>query len=98
MQDVGIFYGRVVHFTVFWYILWAFGIGILWQFGMFLPVLVFCSKKNLATLLQTSTMQLYMYIVNVRVYNSVARLFLVQHTKTGKIYQNDHKECKMDMK
>jgi hypothetical protein len=26
MEDVGIFYGHLVHFMVFWYILWAFGI------------------------------------------------------------------------
>jgi hypothetical protein len=25
MEDVGIFYGHLVHFTVFCYILWAFG-------------------------------------------------------------------------
>jgi hypothetical protein len=26
MEDVGIFYGHLVHFTVFCYILWTFGI------------------------------------------------------------------------
>jgi hypothetical protein len=26
MEDVGLFYGQLVHFTVFWYILWTFGI------------------------------------------------------------------------
>jgi hypothetical protein len=26
MEDVGIFYGHLVHLTVFWYILWTFGI------------------------------------------------------------------------
>jgi hypothetical protein len=26
MEDVGIFYGQLVHFTVFCYILWTFGI------------------------------------------------------------------------
>jgi hypothetical protein len=26
IQDVGIFYGHLVNFTVFWYILWTFGI------------------------------------------------------------------------
>jgi hypothetical protein len=26
MEDVGIFYGHLVHFTVFWYILLTFGI------------------------------------------------------------------------
>jgi cellobiose-specific phosphotransferase system component IIC len=48
MEDVGIFYGHLVHFTVFCYILWKFGVvhGIL----VYFPVLVFCTKKNLATL------------------------------------------------
>jgi hypothetical protein len=27
MEDVGLFYGHLVHFTVFCYILWTFGIG-----------------------------------------------------------------------
>jgi hypothetical protein len=26
MEDVGIFYGHLVYFTVIWYILWYFGI------------------------------------------------------------------------
>jgi hypothetical protein len=26
MEDVGIFYEHLVHFTAFWYILWTFGI------------------------------------------------------------------------
>jgi hypothetical protein len=49
VEDVGIFYGHSVHFRVFCYILWTFGIvrGI---FGIFFPVLVFCTKKNLANL------------------------------------------------
>jgi hypothetical protein len=48
MEVVGVFYGHLVHFTVFCYILWTFGIvcGNL----VFFPVLVFCNKKNLATL------------------------------------------------
>jgi hypothetical protein len=49
MEDVGIFYGHSVHFTVFCYILWTFGI-VRRKFGIFIPVLVFCTKKNLATL------------------------------------------------
>jgi hypothetical protein len=35
---------------VIWYILWPFGMYILWPFGIFCPVLVYCTKKNLATL------------------------------------------------
>jgi hypothetical protein len=47
-EDDGVFYGHFVHFTVFCYILWTFGIvrGNLAYFS----VLVFCAKKNLATL------------------------------------------------
>jgi hypothetical protein len=39
----------LIYVTTIWYILWSFGIfyGL---FGTFLPVLVFCIKKNLATL------------------------------------------------
>jgi hypothetical protein len=48
MEDVGIFYTHLVHFTVFWYILWTFGIFVvIWYI---FPVLVFCIKKNLAPL------------------------------------------------
>jgi hypothetical protein len=36
---------------LFFYILRPFGNG-MWQFGIFAPVLVYCGKKNLATLLQ----------------------------------------------
>jgi hypothetical protein len=49
MDDVGIFCGHVVNFTAIWYISWPFGIFPP-HFGIFFPVLVFCTKKNLATL------------------------------------------------
>jgi hypothetical protein len=37
MEDVDIFYGHLVHFTIFCYILWTFGIvcGILVYFSLF---------------------------------------------------------------
>jgi hypothetical protein len=48
-ENLGIFYDHLVYFKgqckyfmVIWYILW--------QFGIFCPVLVFWTKKNLATL------------------------------------------------
>jgi hypothetical protein len=51
-EVVGIFYGHLVYFTAplvyfvtFWYILWLFGV--------FFPFLVCCTKKNLATLVNT---------------------------------------------
>jgi hypothetical protein len=53
MEDVGMFYGHLVHFTVFCYILWTFGIA-RGNFDVFCPVLVFCTKKNLATQFQSS--------------------------------------------
>jgi hypothetical protein len=48
MEDVGIFTGHLVHFTVFCYILWTFGVvrGI-WVY--FFPFWYFV-LKNLATL------------------------------------------------
>jgi hypothetical protein len=63
MEGAGIFYGHLVYFVAIWYILWLFGIFcghlvyfvanwyILWLFGIHSPVLVFCTKKNLATLM-----------------------------------------------
>jgi hypothetical protein len=44
VEDVGIFYRHLVYFTAIWYTLWTF--------GMFFPVLVCCTKKNLASLQQ----------------------------------------------
>jgi hypothetical protein len=51
MEDVGIFYRHLVHFTVFCYILLTFGtvLGNLVYFS----ALVFFPKKNLATLVRT---------------------------------------------
>jgi hypothetical protein len=43
MEDDGIFYEHLVHFVVFCYILWAF--GIVRVFCYIFTVLVFCSKK-----------------------------------------------------
>jgi hypothetical protein len=49
MEDVGIFYGHLVHFMVFCYILWTLVI-VRGNLVIFFPVVVFCTKKNLATL------------------------------------------------
>jgi hypothetical protein len=43
----GLFYGHWKYFMSIWFTLWSF--------GTFLPVLVFCTKKNLATLFQKAT-------------------------------------------
>jgi hypothetical protein len=48
VEDVGTFYGHLVHFTFIRYSLWPFGVYIL---CIFFPVLVCCTKKNLATLI-----------------------------------------------
>jgi hypothetical protein len=55
--------------VVIWYILWIFGI--------FFPVFVYCTKKNLATLGCAT-----------RLVHRIARFSLVQSTKTEKIRQN----------
>jgi hypothetical protein len=50
MEDVGIVYEHLVNFTANWYTLWTFGIFCSTYFGIFFPVLVCCTMKNLATL------------------------------------------------
>jgi hypothetical protein len=50
MEDVGPFYAHLVYFTALGYILWLFHTCNLWSFGTLFPVLVSCTKKNLATL------------------------------------------------
>jgi hypothetical protein len=47
----GIFYGYLVYFTAIWYILWLFGICF--------PILVCCTKKNLATLHHNTAVHLH---------------------------------------
>jgi hypothetical protein len=54
-EDVGIFYGHLVHFTDTWSILRSLlyfmdNWYILWSFWYIFLVLVFCAPKNLATL------------------------------------------------
>jgi hypothetical protein len=44
MENLGMFYDHLVYYFT------AIG-NILWPFGIFFPVLVFWTKKNLATLL-----------------------------------------------
>jgi hypothetical protein len=55
MENLDIFYDHLVYFTAIGNILVPFGY-ILWSFGIFFPVLAFCTKKNLATLLPTEKM------------------------------------------
>jgi hypothetical protein len=43
MEDVGVFYGHLISFTAIWHLLWPFGIFIF-------PILVYRTKKNLATM------------------------------------------------
>jgi hypothetical protein len=62
MKDVGKFYEHFVYFTSIWYILWPF--GIFWgHFGIFFPVLVYCSKKNLTTLVK-QTKNVFCYFLD----------------------------------
>jgi hypothetical protein len=56
MKNVGIIYAHMK------YILWTFGtfyghLVILWQFSIFSPILVYCVKKSLATLLGLAHIQ-----------------------------------------
>jgi hypothetical protein len=54
MEDLGLFYSHFVNFTAFWYILWSF-VAFQGYWHIF-PVLVCCTKKNLATLENRSGM------------------------------------------
>jgi hypothetical protein len=48
LENIGIFYGHWKHFTDIWYILWLFGnVVVIWYI---FPVLEYCVKKTLATL------------------------------------------------
>jgi hypothetical protein len=49
MEDFGMFYGHLVYFTAIWYISGLF--GIFQSYLVYFPILVNCTKKNLATLL-----------------------------------------------
>jgi hypothetical protein len=50
MKDEGKCYGHLVYFTAISYILWRFGNYVGMSFWYIIPVLVCCTKKNLATL------------------------------------------------
>jgi uncharacterized membrane protein YesL len=55
LENVGISYCRLVYFISIWYTLWSFGVLFchlvcMGPFGIFFPVLVHFTKKNLATL------------------------------------------------
>jgi hypothetical protein len=49
MEDIGMFYCYLVYFTANWCYFMAIWY-ISWSSGIFWPVLVSCTKKNLATL------------------------------------------------
>jgi hypothetical protein len=58
MEDVDMFYGHSIYIfygqLVCTYINSIAIRYILWSFGVYIPVLVFCTKKNLATLMSTT--------------------------------------------
>jgi hypothetical protein len=56
MENVGIFYGHKEYFMAVCYILWPFGSLVV--FWYIFPCLVFCVKKNLATLILSSMLLL----------------------------------------
>jgi hypothetical protein len=48
IENAGLFYGHLEYFTLIWYIIWQFvNIVVIWHIS---PILVYCVKKNLATL------------------------------------------------
>jgi hypothetical protein len=55
MEDVGLFYSHLVNYTALWSIIPPFGIFYSYVFGIFVPVLVCCTKKNLATVQMSRT-------------------------------------------
>jgi hypothetical protein len=58
MYDVGLGnYGHLVFFMAIWYILWSF--------GTFFPILVFCFKENLATLKSNAVQRDFLVVQNV---------------------------------
>jgi hypothetical protein len=68
MEDVGIFYVHLINFPAIWYIYPPF--------GTFFPVLVCCTKKNLATLEQgvsKQTPSLFTYFVTIANINHCLR-------------------------
>jgi hypothetical protein len=50
MEDVGILNGHLVYFMAIWSILWPFGLFCGYLLRVLFPILVCCTKKNLATL------------------------------------------------
>jgi hypothetical protein len=60
MENVGIFFDNWAYFT-------AIG-NILWSFGIFFTVLVFCTKKNLATLLQSVITKFFATFQDIGIY------------------------------
>jgi hypothetical protein len=51
LENIDIFYGHLEYFMDIWDMLLPFGTVCLCSFCTFFPVLVSCTKKNLATLL-----------------------------------------------
>jgi hypothetical protein len=108
MEDVGIFYGHLVHFTVFCYILLTFGIV--------RGNLVYCSRFGIlykeksgnpdrlaSNLLRNRPLKLshagFVLLGQKLVRGDrVSRFFLVHDTKTGKNVPNEYKMYQMVIK
>jgi hypothetical protein len=63
MEDLGMFYGHLVYFITIWYILCQFGIFMVIWYSF--PVLVSCTTKNLATLLENKKIRSSFLCCNV---------------------------------
>jgi hypothetical protein len=86
MENLGIFYDHLVHFSAIGNILWLFGM-FRGHLVNFFPVLVFCAKKNLTTLIngRNEKMENYLaardtgflslFFLSVRLLHSFSQLF-----------------------
>jgi hypothetical protein len=101
MEDAGIIYGHLVYFTANRYIV-HMAIGyIFWSFGIFSPILVCCTKKNLATLKWCAVWLLKHFFQLTQTSklrsgysgteSGLPDFSWSKHTKWGKNITNDHK-------
>jgi hypothetical protein len=77
MKDLDTYFVHEAYFSTMWYILWPFAI-ISWLFGIFFVVLVCCSKKNLATLVQTDK-KIWRHFVRSRSCLSLGKAIIVEY-------------------
>jgi hypothetical protein len=67
LWPIGIFYGHLVYFMANWYILWSLGQNF--------PILVCCTKQNLATLAMPLNFSELINLSNLKHFQGMRRLF-----------------------